>query len=149
MRLLSYPLLPFLWTFLFLARIAAAENFVDLEAADDRRINATVQADTGTLSALFSKELRYAHSNGNVDNQDSFLEGLTSGSLKYQSFTYQQRQFQWAAPGVALMTGRAQVRTGSNLGGAEMLLAFLAVWRIENGQWRFLAWQSCRLPPAP
>ena len=27
-------------------------------------------------------------------------------------------------------------------------LNFLAVWREENGKWRFLAWQSCRNPPA-
>ena len=30
----------------------------------------------------------------------------------------------------------------------DAVLSFLAVWREEKGQWRFLAWQSCKLPPA-
>jgi len=28
----------------------------------------------------------------------------------------------------------------------DSVLSYLAVWREENGQWRFLAWQSCKLP---
>jgi len=28
----------------------------------------------------------------------------------------------------------------------DSVLSFLAVWREENGKWRFLAWQSCKLP---
>jgi hypothetical protein len=27
-------------------------------------------------------------------------------------------------------------------------LNYLAVWREEKGAWRFLAWQSCKNPPA-
>jgi hypothetical protein len=31
-----------------------------------------------------------------------------------------------------------------------MIAGYLAVWREEKGHWRFLAWQSCKLPtPAP
>jgi hypothetical protein len=30
-----------------------------------------------------------------------------------------------------------------------MDLSYLAVWRQEGGQWRFLAWQSCRMPETP
>jgi hypothetical protein len=28
------------------------------------------------------------------------------------------------------------------------VLSFLAFWREEKGRWRFLAWQSCKLPAA-
>jgi len=27
-------------------------------------------------------------------------------------------------------------------------ISYLAVWRLEKGQWKFLAWQSCKIPPA-
>ena len=29
-------------------------------------------------------------------------------------------------------------------GGLDSPIGYLAVWRQENGQWRFLAWQACR-----
>jgi hypothetical protein len=28
-------------------------------------------------------------------------------------------------------------------------LSFLAAYRLEKGTWRFIAWQSCKLDPAP
>jgi hypothetical protein len=46
------------------------------------------------------------------------------------------------------MTGRVRIRAATAEGEMENALSFLAVWRKEKGQWRFLAWQSCKLPPA-
>ena len=45
------------------------------------------------------------------------------------------------------MTGRAHVKAESEGKAMDAVLSFLAVWREEKGQWRFLAWQSCKLPP--
>ncbi|HSZ59601.1 MAG TPA: nuclear transport factor 2 family protein [Tepidisphaeraceae bacterium] len=119
-----------------------------LKSADDMRVAATLAADPAKLSAVLSDELRYAHSTGAVDTKASLIQGLTSGRLKYVQYEYQERNFKLAGPGVALMTGRANVTTGGAKG-SEMVLGFLAVWREEAGQWRFLAWQSCRLNPSP
>jgi hypothetical protein len=44
------------------------------------------------------------------------------------------------------MTGRGHFKSVSNGQANDLHLGFLAVWREEGGQWRFLAWQSCRLP---
>ena len=44
------------------------------------------------------------------------------------------------------MTGRAHVKVANATGEVDMVLSFLGVWREENGHWRFLAWQSCKLP---
>jgi hypothetical protein len=44
------------------------------------------------------------------------------------------------------MKGRALVRAGSTTQRNLLDLNFLAVWREEGGQWRFLAWQSSRNP---
>ena len=46
------------------------------------------------------------------------------------------------------MTGRVRIRAATAEAEMENALSFLAVWRKENGQWRFLAWQSCKLTPA-
>jgi len=127
--------------------LRAADVFSGLASTDDRRVAATVAGNPATLEPLLSSELSYAHSNGKVDSRDSFLSALRDGSLRYHSIQYESREFRAASPDVVLMTGRARVEVGQPA--SILQLAFLAVWRLENGQWRFLAWQSCRLPTAP
>jgi hypothetical protein len=46
------------------------------------------------------------------------------------------------------MTGRAHIKAEAAGALMDSVLSFLAVWREEQGQWRFLAWQSCRIPSA-
>jgi hypothetical protein len=119
-----------------------------LKAADKVRVEAIQSANREQLSRVFSDELRYAHSNGVVDTKASFIETLSTGRTKYIGYDYEERHFSFPAPGIALMSGRAHIK--AEAGGALMdsTLSFLAVWREEQGQWRFLAWQSCRLPSA-
>jgi len=119
-----------------------------LKAADDARVTAMKTPDIKQLGAIFSDELRYAHSSGVVDNKASLIETLTTGRTKYVEFDYVERNFTSPAPGIALMTGRAHIQAVSATGTMDSVLSFLAVWREEKGQWRFLAWQSCKLPPA-
>jgi hypothetical protein len=120
-----------------------------LKAADKARVEAMQSGNREQLSRIFSDSLRYAHSNGVVDSKVSFIETLSTGKTKYVGYDYEERNFSFPAPGIALMTGRAHIK--AEAGGALMdsVLSFLAVWREEQGQWRFLAWQSSRLPPAP
>jgi hypothetical protein len=116
-----------------------------VQAADDARLAAMKSPDRDKLSAIFSDELRYAHSSGVVDTKASFIEVLLKGTTKYLAVDYVERKFTFPAPGIALMTGSAKFKIGTEAGNIEPTLAFLAVWRLENGQWRFLAWQSCKL----
>ena len=117
-----------------------------LQTADDARVAAMRSPDSQTLSSLFSEELRYAHSNGVVDTRASLIEVLLTGKTKYLGFEYQERHFTFPAPGIALMNGRARVKAATSGGEMDSTLSFLAVWREEAGQWRFLAWQSCKVP---
>lgn len=117
-------------------------------AADDERLAATKAADRGRLEAIFSDELRYAHSNGRLDTKTSLVESLVSHQTVYESFEYKERAFSPVAPGVVLMTGRVLIHSSNAGQKVENDLNFLAVWREENGHWRFRAWQSCKNPPA-
>lgn len=128
------------------ATLEASESA--LKAADKARVEAMQSSNREQLGRLFSDELRYAHSNGIIDTKASFIEILGTGKTKYLGYDYEERSFSFPSPGIALMTGRAHIK--AEAGGALMdsVLGFLAVWREEQGQWRFLAWQSCRLPPA-
>lgn len=117
-----------------------------VKAADKARVAAMQSADKDKLSAIFSDELRYAHSNGVVDTKPSFIEILTAGKTKYVGYDYEEQNFTFPAPGIALMTGRAHIKAVTATGEMDNVLSFLAVWRQEHGEWRFLAWQSCKLP---
>lgn len=127
----------------------SAADLVAVTAADDARVAAFKAPTRDKLEALFSDELHYAHSNGVLDTKASFIEVLTSGKTRYTGLEYQKRDFSFPAPGVALMTGRVRIQASTGETQIDSVLSFLGVWRLEAGAWRFLAWQSCRLPVQP
>ncbi len=123
-----------------------ASPLAALTLADDARIAAMLSPSREALETLLSGELRYAHSSGTVDTKKDFIELLVSGKSRYLGYDHIERSFTFPAPEIALMSGRARVRAESAKGTLDAVLAYLAVWRFEEGKWCFLAWQSCRLP---
>jgi hypothetical protein len=132
-----------------LAPLRAADDprTAKLATADDERVAAMKSVDQGKLGKILSDDLRYAHSSGVVDTKNSLTESLVSGRVKYVGYDNEERTFTFPAPGIALMMGRTRIQADGPAGRMDSVLGFLAVWREEQGQWRFLAWQSCKLPP--
>ena len=124
----------------------AQSQIAAVKAADDARIATMRSPDRDKLTAIFSDDLRYAHSNGVVDTKGSFIELLGSGKTKYLGYEHKDRSITIPAPGIALVTGQARIQAESAAGKMDNVLSYLSVWREEKGQWRFLAWQSCKLP---
>lgn len=116
-------------------------------AADEERTAAMVAADGERLEAILSDDLRYAHSNGKVDTKAVLIETLRSGRTDYLSFDYKERVFIPAGPDAMVMGGRVIIGLSNADGRQQIDLNYLAVWRNENGNWKFLAWQSARNPP--
>jgi len=132
-----------------LDRLEKPADLTALIAADEARVAAFRKPTAEALDGIFSPDLHYAHSTGAVDTKSSLIEVLTSGTMKYVAIDYEDREFSFPSPGIALMTGRARIQAVTPDAALDTLLAYLAVWRLEDGRWRFLAWQSCRLPPTP
>ena len=130
--------------------VCAAEDprLLSVLAADDARIAAMQKPSADALHALLSDELRYAHSNGLVDTKASLMDSLLQGKTRYLQMQYEERQFTFPAPEVALMSGRVKVRVQTPTAEITATLLFLGAWKLEKGAWRFLAWQSCKIPPA-
>ncbi len=126
--------------------VHAADETAAIVAADTARITALLKPERTALDAAFSDELRYAHSNGLVDTKASLLDSLLGGRTKYLAYEPGERTITFPAPDLALMSGRARLQVEGASGRMEATLSYLAVWRTEGGQWRFLAWQSARLP---
>ncbi len=128
---------------------AANDPAAAFRAVDDARVAAMISADPAKLAAVFSDDLLYVHSSGKADTKASMTEALTSKKSKYNSVTYEQRDFREVVPGLVLMNGRCNVQLGTAEPFMVLHLSFLAAYRLEKGTWRFLAWQSCKLPDAP
>lgn len=118
----------------------------DLIKADEERLVAMLTTDESVLNRLLSEDLHYAHSSGVVEDRQAFVNALVTRSLQYKAFEYEQRNFTLPAPGIALMKGIAKLKVSNAKGDVDLRLGYLAVWKQENGKWKFLAWQSCRLP---
>src|SRR5262245_58338579 len=101
-------LLPIL-VLLTCATLQAADDprLAAVRIADDQRVAATLAADGTKLDAIFSDELRYAHSSGLVDTKTSYVQSIISGRTKYHIIHFEERNFTIAAPGIALESGRA------------------------------------------
>ncbi len=140
-------LLPLLAFALISLRAADDKVIAAVRAADAERVAATKAGDGARLDAIFSDELRYAHSSGHVDTKASYIKALTTHSTVYETYDYKEQNFLPASPGIVLMTGRVISHTRNASGANELDLNFLGVWREEKGKWRFLAWQSCKNPP--
>ena len=126
---------------------AASDPVLDaVRQADDARVAATIAADRAKLAAIFSDDLSYAHSSGMVNDKTAYIDTIVSGHTKYFLIEYEQRKFTPGAPGIVLMTGRCLIKSSNDGPPVDHHLNFLAVWRLEGGAWRFLAWQSCSLP---
>ena len=67
----------------FAAPAFAQPALEEVKAAEKKRFEVTVKKDYKALDALLADDLIYVHSNGNTDNEKTFLEGLTSGRSTY------------------------------------------------------------------
>ena len=128
------------------AQAAEDPRVAELSRVADARIAAMVAADGPALANLLSADLRYTHSNGAVDTKSSLVDLIASGRTTYAQYDTVERTFSFPADTIALEAGRARIRAESANGVVDTLLSYLATWRREDGQWRFLAWQSARMP---
>lgn len=131
-----------------LLRAAETGEIAAVRAADDERVAAILAADAARLDAIFSDDLGYTHSNGQHDTKTSYMESLVTRNTIYRTYDYQARDFRIVSPDIALMTARVLITSANNGKEVALDLSILAVFRKENGKWRFLAWQSARLPVA-
>ncbi len=129
-----------------LLRAADDAAVAAVRAADDERVAAILAADAARLDAIFSDDLHYTHSNGHHDTKQSYTASLLTKKTVYAKYEYLEREFSLASPDVALMRAHVLIQSANRGNPVVNDLSVLAVFRKEGGQWRFLAWQSAKLP---
>lgn len=117
-----------------------------VRAADDRRKAATRDADVEQLAALLDDAVIYGHSTGAVDTKASYLEGLSSGRVRYRVLeTTVDRSVEFPDTVVLHGTMNATIELEGQTRQIEVI--YMSVWRLTADGWKMVAFQSAR-PPA-
>lgn len=131
------------------ARAAEDPVVAAVRAADDERVAATLAPEMNRLDAIFSDDLSYTHSNAKHDTKKSYMEALLSKRTVYTVYDYKERTFFVATPDIVIEKAHVLITSGTvEKQNPPNDLMIQAVWRKEGGKWRFLSWQSARIPPA-
>jgi hypothetical protein len=135
--------------FLTLASLLATPVFAELRdeiiAADQQRVQATVATDINRLGRLLSDQLLYTDASGRTQNKAEYLNSVRSSQVRYTSFDYSGTRITAVTDDVATLGGKAVLN--GNINGIRIVsaIAFLSVWKKENGAWHLFAYQSSKL----
>ena len=117
----------------------AAET--ELLRLDDERTKAMTSGDKTTLERLMSDDIVYTHSSGRLDTKASFINSITSGTVKYRRVNRKEAKLT-LRDHFAIMTGHVEidVETGGRV--LNLNLRFCNVWERGAKGWQQIGWQS-------
>ncbi|MDN3669913.1 nuclear transport factor 2 family protein [Echinicola jeungdonensis] len=123
---------------------AQSETSIDLVKAVQEFNQALIDANEEKLKKLTEKQLSYGHSNGNLENKETFLESLLSGKSDFVSIHLKNQKYEVVDNiGIARHLLFAETNDGGVAGKAK--IGVMMIWR-KNGDWKLLARQAYKLP---
>jgi len=117
----------------------------DVLALEEKRCAAMAANDVAALEKLFHDDLIYTHSSAVVDTRASYLATLKSGHTRYHSIKGSKEKVRVSGD-TALVTGRAIIDVTVKGEKKHLDTRFLDVWIKTPQGWKFIAWQSTKLP---
>ncbi len=116
--------------------------------AEDARYQAQTTNDVAAMERLFGQDLVYTHSSAAVDNKNSYIESMRSGTVKYRAMRRSDVTVRTYGC-LAMMTGNAAFDVTTKGEDLSIQLRFHSVWVKRSQGVQFVSWQSTRLPPTP
>ncbi len=113
--------------------------------AEDARYAAQTGNDFAAMEKLYSPDLVYVHSSAVVDNKQSYIDSMRSGTVQYKVMRRSDvvvRTFGC----VAILTGNGDYDVSVNGKDMNVKLRFHSIWQKKDGQLQYISWQSTRLP---
>jgi hypothetical protein len=126
---------------------AEDETVAAVLAAEQAREAALLAADTHALGKLLADDLRYTHSDGNLETKAIHIATITNG-LRYARFTTANVVGHVITPEVVVLTGVLDQRKGYGEKWKDAHLMFHAVWRKKSGAWQLASLQTAAPPAA-
>ena len=111
---------------------------------EGKRRAALIAGDLKTLDELCADEMTYTHTNGTMDTKKSYLESLRSG-VRYEAMDLSDVTISHFDNTVVIV-GLARISVKSPRGPIGFQARFTDVWAKQQGRWRFVAWQTTRMP---
>lgn len=141
------PFIPLLSAALLLSACAQlnAGSTETIDQVERRRFTAMVAQDVAALEPLLAEELRYVHSNGQLESRAQFLETVRSGRIRYESIDVREIDVRLYDE-IGLASGLITVggRSGGQL--LQLELRYTDAYVRRDGRWQLVAWQTTRLP---
>jgi hypothetical protein len=126
------------------ASVVVPKGAEEVWQLESQRRAALIAGDLKTLESLFSDEMTYTHTTGKVDTKKSYLESLRSG-VRYEAMDLSDVNIA-RYDNTVVMVGLAQIAVKSPSGPIRFRARFTGVWARQQERWRFVAWQTTRLP---
>ena len=123
-----------------MARINAVS---EVRLAERARFEAMMHQDVASLDTLLDDGLTY-HSGGGVQSRQQFMNAIKKQQLVYESIQPGQVRVR-VYDGLALATGRSQMRVRNSAGLSSYSVKFTEVYIRRDGHWLLTAWQTKRI----
>lgn len=118
-------------------------EYKEVDEAVQQLTKAMIDADSVQLYALTYPNLKYAHSTGKVQNQQEFVEGITSGRSDFVTIDLSDQTVDIVG-NTACVRHILDAKTNDSNVAGHVRLAILLVWVKEKGKWRLLARQAVK-----
>ena len=116
----------------------------EVRLAQRQRFEAMIKQDVVALDTLLDDELDYVHTGGDLQSRPQFIDMIRKQTLVYESIAPSEVKVR-VYDGLALATGRSQMRVRNAAGVSSFGIRFLEVYVRRDGRWLLTAWEATRL----
>lgn len=144
MRRISFLILTIFLQFSVFAQKANSKEENAVKSQVEILRQAMIDADGVKLKALTSDQLSYVHSNGNVQNQAEFIEGIVSRKSNFVSIDL-QNQTVAIQNDVAIVRHVLAAHTKDDGIDKDIKIGIMLVWQKQKNKWILIARQAYKL----
>lgn len=116
-----------------------------VEAAEAKRIAATLARDFDTVANLIGDDLHYVHSSAVFEDKATYLQRLREGYYRYRGLTVKSRSLRVLGD-VVLINGDIHIEVEVQGAAKDVMSRYLQVWAKRNGRWLMVSWHSTPMP---
>ncbi|WP_159592533.1 nuclear transport factor 2 family protein [Hydrogenophaga sp. BPS33] len=116
-----------------------------IEAADDARMRALVEADLAALERAHADELVYVHGNAFVDSKKTYLQGVRAGRARLLGIRREDTRVRLFGD-VALLDGVSHARFEIKGQAREARSRVMSTWVLRDGRWQMAHYHATSLP---
>ena len=129
------------------AAVAESADEAAVAQAVEALRKATFSQEKSQLEALAAEQLSYGHSDGRVQNKAEFIEGVMTRKAIVKSITLSNHTIAVVGnDAIARHTSASESETDGKATSTK--IGILQIWQKQGGNWKLLARQAFRTPPA-